>query len=68
MYNHIVEPKMLLWLISAAGVKASDVGAAERAAKGATSLPAQSAAIRKHVPWSAVDLCPTGVKEGAKII
>ena len=54
VYNNIVEPKMLLWLISAAGVKASDVGAAERAAKGATSLPAQSAAIRKHVPWSAV--------------
>lgn len=54
VYNHIVEPKMLLWLIAAAGVKPSDVSAAESAARGATSLPGQSAAIRKHVPWSAV--------------
>ncbi len=50
-YNHIVEPKMLLWLIPAAGVKPALVRAARSAAKGPKTMMAQSAAIRRVVPW-----------------
>lgn len=53
-YNHIVEPKMLLWLIPAAGVKPQLVQAMRRASAGITSMPRQSGAIRRHVPWHVV--------------
>ena len=51
-YNHIVEAKMLLWLISAAGVGRSRAARARMAARKARSLSAKSAAIRREVPWS----------------
>lgn len=54
VYNHIVEPKMLLWLVSAAGVSPELLDSAERAAKTASTLAGKSAAIRRHVPWSEV--------------
>lgn len=54
VYNHIVEPKMLLWLISAAGVRPELLQLAEEAAKAASSLPGKAAAIRRHVPWSQI--------------
>jgi len=54
VYNHIVEPKMLLWLISAAGVNQELVQAANKAANGESSLASKSAAIRKNVPWSEI--------------
>ncbi|MGD9874854.1 MAG: hypothetical protein AB7T27_11400 [Kiritimatiellia bacterium] len=54
VYNHIVEPKMLLWLISASGVRQELVEAAEQAAEAASSLAGKSAAIRKQVPWAEV--------------
>lgn len=50
-YNHIVEPKMLLWLIEASGLEAR---AARRVDKGDTMMR-QSAAIRKVVPWEEVE-------------
>lgn len=50
-YNHIVEPKMLLRLIEAAGVRSDLVNAARRASTKAGALQAKSAAIRRHVPW-----------------
>ncbi len=53
-YNHIVEPKMLLWLIEAGRVKPDLVRAAKRATGRAGTMPGKSAAIRKHVPWSEV--------------
>lgn len=53
-YNHIVEPKMLLWLIAAAGVKPALVKAARLASGGVSTMPGKSASIRKHVPWSVV--------------
>lgn len=53
-YNHIVEPKMLLWLIAASGVKPSLIGAARRSSSRVATLPSKSASIRKHVPWSEV--------------
>lgn len=54
-YNHIVEPKMLLWLIPAAGVKPGLVRAARAAAKGPKTMMAQSAAVRRAVPWEIVE-------------
>lgn len=53
-YNHIVEPKMLLWLISAAGVSPSLIRAARRAAAGALTMNRQSGLIRAWVPWAIV--------------
>jgi hypothetical protein len=47
VYNHIKEPKMLLWLVAAAGVKPELMRAAQRASN-------STASIRKHVPWSEV--------------
>lgn len=54
VYNHIVEPKMLLWLAVASGVSPELVSAARQGAEGASSLSAKSAAIRKCIPWPVV--------------
>ena len=54
VYNHIVEPKMLLWLICASGVEPALVQAATDAAEGGSTLAGKSAAIRRQVPWSVV--------------
>lgn len=54
VYNHIVEPRMLLWLIEAAGVDRAKVEAASQAALGATRLSTKSKLIRTIVPWSDV--------------
>ena len=51
VYNRIVEPKMLLWLIAAAGVRKELVDAARVAAANDAPLPTRAAAIRKYVPW-----------------
>jgi len=53
--NHIVESKMLLWLIEATGVRNELVISARRACKGASSLQQKSAAIRKHIPWKELE-------------
>jgi hypothetical protein len=50
-YNHIVEVKMLLWLIEAAGVRAGQISAAKRAASRVNFLGRKSAAVRRQVPW-----------------
>lgn len=54
VYNHIMEPKMLLWLATAAQVESSKVQAAAQAASSAASMAGASAAIRKIVPWPVV--------------
>lgn len=54
-YNHVVEPKMLLWLISAAGVRPGLVWAARRDAAEQKSMMAQSAAIRARVSWEEIE-------------
>lgn len=53
-YNHIVEPKMLLWIIEAAGVQESLLESAGKAAKREKTMMAQSAAIRKLVSWETI--------------
>jgi hypothetical protein len=55
VYNLIGEPKMLLWLASAAGVQANLLRAARDAADGVTNLRSKCGAIRKHIPWSEVE-------------
>lgn len=51
VYNRIVEPKMLLWLISASGVKKDLVESALLADANDAPMPTRAAAVRKHVPW-----------------
>lgn len=55
VYNRIVEPKMLLWLISAAGVDQDMVAAAQAACDQTAPMPTRAAAIRKAVPWRVVE-------------
>ncbi len=50
-YNHVVDPEMLLWLISAAGSKPNLVNSAHRAAAHGKTLQQKSAAVRRLVPW-----------------
>lgn len=54
-YNHIVQPKMLLWLIEAVGVRPELVTAARRSASQAASMMEKSAKIRQSVPWSEIE-------------
>lgn len=58
-YNHIVEPKMLLWLIAAVGVDRRRVGSAKRAigALQGEYLTRQAAAVRREAPWHVVFDC-----------
>ena len=51
VYNHINEPKMLLWLITAAGLRSEVTRAAANAAECVQSLPKQCAVIRRQAPW-----------------
>src|SRR5918996_198774 len=53
-YNHIVEHKMLLWLIKAARVKKSLVASAESSSKHGSTMQEKSAAIRKYIPWEVI--------------
>lgn len=56
VYNRIVEPKMLLWLLTAAGVRKELADAALAAAAKDGSMPGRAAAVRKHVPWGRLRL------------
>jgi hypothetical protein len=53
-YNHVVNSKMLVYLIEAAGLEHARVLAARRAERAATSMPAKSGAVRRVVPWETV--------------
>jgi hypothetical protein len=56
IYNRIVCPPMLLWLGEASGVDESKVAKAKRAAlAGGKTFGAQSAAIRKIIPWEEIE-------------
>ena len=51
VYNHIIEVKMLLWLVKESGLD-EDVQAAVRAAAAeGKTLAGKSAAVRRVVPW-----------------
>lgn len=50
-YNHIVEYRMLLWIIKAANVDQKLIRAAMSVANPEKTLQTNSAAIRNIVPW-----------------
>jgi hypothetical protein len=55
VYNHIVCPPMTLWLGEASGVPGQNVSdAASAALEAGAYLSAQSGAIRRVIPWSAL--------------
>ncbi len=55
VYNRIVNPSMLIWLAEAAGVEKTIVERASAAAIAAPSnMSAQSAAIRREIPWQLI--------------
>jgi hypothetical protein len=51
VYNRIGEPKMLLWLASAADLPSSLVDQARAEAAPLKALSSQCAVIRQHIPW-----------------
>lgn len=55
VYNHIVEPKMLLWLATAAGIAKNKVKDAKAAAILQKSMNQQSSAIRRIIPWQTIE-------------
>lgn len=57
VYNHVVNPQMLVYLAEAAGISPVTVREAMDAAlaKSGSSMSAMSAAVRKVVPWSKVE-------------
>jgi hypothetical protein len=55
VYNRIVNPSMLVWLAEASGVPPATVQKAATAALAAPSaMSAQSAAIRRVIPWEMI--------------
>lgn len=54
VYNHVVEPRMLLYLAKAAGVSRGRVLAARKKLGGGRSLMQQAAEIRRLLPWELV--------------
>ena len=61
-YNHIVEFKMLLWIIVAAKVNGDLAKSAQSACNRVSTMQKKSAAIRKQVPWEAVAMALWGSK------
>jgi hypothetical protein len=54
IYNHIVEPKMLLWLIEATKVNLSSIQALKDAYSTGNTMMQKSGQIRKLVPWTEI--------------
>jgi hypothetical protein len=56
VYNHIVCSPMVLWLAEASGIPNASVAKARQAALSASpQFQAQSAAIRKIIPWEMIE-------------
>jgi hypothetical protein len=55
IYTRIVEPKMLVWLATAAQVDTKLLQTAVSAANAAEKMPSKSAAIRKFIPWAVIE-------------
>ena len=53
-YNHIANPGMLLWLITAAGVSSELMLTMGQALAATPDARTHVGIIRKHVPWSVV--------------
>lgn len=55
VYNHINNPKMLIYLAEAAGVRKSIIRKAIRSALACRTMAAMTGAIRVLLPWSVVE-------------
>ena len=55
VYNHIMEPKMLLWLITASGVDNKLIANAQKDSDNARTMASSCAAIRKAVSWQTLE-------------
>lgn len=51
VYNHVVEPKMLLWLAQASGARSELVRVASSECAKAPTMQQQSSIIRRYIPW-----------------
>ena len=56
VYNRIVEPKMLIWIATAARVDPTLLHAATCAADIAEKMPSKAAAVRKHISWAVLEM------------
>lgn len=54
VYNHIVCPSMLVYLIKAVGIESQLVDEVEKAAESGKTLMESAGKIRKIVPWSMI--------------
>jgi hypothetical protein len=54
-YNHLTNPEWLLWLIEAAGIDMDLVKLAKADSEYFDELHKKCAAIRKRVPWAALE-------------
>ena len=55
VYNHIIEVKMLLYLIGESGLDGEIQAAARQAAEEGKTLAGKSAAVRRVVPWAMME-------------
>jgi hypothetical protein len=55
VYNHIVNPQMLIYLAEATGIDPALVASAVEAALTKRTMMAMSASIRRIVPWNIVE-------------
>jgi hypothetical protein len=55
VYNHIVNPQMLIYLAEATGVPRALVKRASEEALAKATMPGMSAAIRRLIPWEIVE-------------
>lgn len=55
VFNHVVNPQMLIWLAEAVGVDRQMVRRAVRAALTRRSMAAMSGAVRRVIPWSVIE-------------
>ena len=56
VYNHIMEPKMLMWLILASGIDKKIIIRAQKDSDNARTMASSCAAIRKVVSWEDLEL------------
>ena len=55
VYNHIVNPQMLIYLAEASGLPRVLVRRAADLALRAKTMPGMSAQVRKEIPWSKIE-------------
>ncbi|MDF3131262.1 hypothetical protein P0Y35_18805 [Kiritimatiellaeota bacterium B1221] len=63
-YNHIMEPKMLLWLAAASGIPSDLCERAENEAAEKKSFASKSAAVRRLIPWAMVEDALSKITKG----